>query len=295
MASPIQDTPIAPQIMTALSSPLPSLPPSREDALFIDDSPYILSNEKGGEAILEALSAVPTTGNGVHIGFSFWFNLDLIALRQPKVAIICDVNKRSFLAMEMLKDAVLAAKSPRECIDLFYSEVTANAEALFDYDFLNPSAFCNAESPEERLYQELERPHSWLYSEERFLSVQERMKAGTIIFYPLNIADTTGAFAEIKAWIEENKYSLDTLYSSNIQEWLLNSTREDREAMKKNMETLLSHDTHYIDACKEYHCKGEPTMRMSIGSFQKIEYKRGSPKKRRRGNRGGGDCTSTLF
>ena len=113
---------------------------------------------------------------------------------------------------------------------------------------------------------ELVRPGSWLQSPEKFQAIKSLHENGRIRYLNLNIADQTGTFEQISNWMRSNNLELDTLYASNIIEWLV--TPELRASYVKNLQAVSSNTTRFMQAYKpKLYQKGAcPALELGIGA-----------------------------
>ena len=68
--------------------------------------------------------------------------------------------------------------------------------------------------------EELILEESWLYSDQRYDTVRKMYLEGDIQFLYLDLADRTGRFSQIADWLSKKNLYVQTLYLSNILEWL---------------------------------------------------------------------------
>ncbi len=193
--------------------------------------PYLLCNEQGQD---ETLSALPNgtiqDPNAVHLGFSVWFNLDLIAQTKPSRAIICDIDS---YVIELYK---AIEKALREC----------NTELEFAEEmnrYISDKPFTRID-----LKDELTRKGSWLSSFRSFNVVKQMSLAGKIRFGYLNLADKTGMFDQIENWLDQKNLYVQTLYISNIFVWLKKANMETLTRGSANIMKIVSHRTQTIHA-----------------------------------------------
>lgn len=242
-------------IFSGLVSLRPSSPVSQEGI-----PGYIFCNETDQEMTLSKLNACPIDEKAtrLHIGFSLWFNFNIVANRHSDAAIIIDIDPKVLAVLELLKLAVLKSDTPETFCKLFSAE-------LAKYPYLQ--AFPN-EYFAELLLQETKLEHGFLYSQELFSHIKKLFHQNKIFFAEFDARDNNAVDLLVK-WIRENDLYLDTLYLSNIAEWLLQSG--DQDAMKKfatNLTTLIAKNTICIDAFypDDITNKVGPPQRVTIGS-----------------------------
>jgi hypothetical protein len=208
---------------------------------------YFVCNEDGQEQILESLRSENDTENGAHLGFSSWFNYDLIAARGSKIAFVCDINDNMFLYFKVIKEATLAAQNPKEFVAIF-SNLVKKSGLIAEMDtstfYLPITGF---PSLKVFLENELVRKNSWLSTEKGFQRVKSLYQKNQFFHLPLNACDKTGNFEILSKWVISRGYQLDSLYLSNIYEWIENSAGE-ADQFIRNIVTIINNHTQVIDA-----------------------------------------------
>jgi len=191
-------------------------------------NPYLACNENSQEEVLASLKSKEQLKNAVHFGFACEFNYNIIALRKPLYAFICDISPDMHLIYAQLKKLMLDHPS----LDTFkvslrnllkeYSVTSATSEAM----------------DAEELLQHLSREVAFLSNQESYAYVRLMYQANAIFHLNLDIAkNNTPAFQSIKRWLDDRNCVVDTLYASNIVEWL---KLEDQQAeYRRNLEHLV--------------------------------------------------------
>jgi hypothetical protein len=222
--------------------PFKGLPIPFQKKHYESSLPYISCNEKGQEATLRALTENPPTiapERRVHIGFSVWFNLDLMAVTKPSYAILCDFDNKIMTIYQGISDCLAHSTQRREFVNNFGMFLNQNSEDLLGLPSEEVSKMFN-------ILDELNRTGSWLASEESFQVIKKLSQQGHILFLNLDITDTQGAFVGIKKWLDVNHFELDTLYASNIIDWLKDALKQ--QAYILNMKTVSTENTRFIQA-----------------------------------------------
>lgn len=267
-----------PPISSASSSSGPSpsvnrfegLPGLRVEDSNFSEVPYVRCNEGNQLVTLEALKVLPKVENGCHIGFSCWYNLDVIALREPQLAIICDINKQMFGIYSLIEKNVIESNTPKEFLERFQAGLPENVRAVFDIRG-GIGGIDNL----------LTDQNGWLGSQKNYDAVRKMHLEGRVKYLPLNIAETGGAFEQINRWLGDNDLVCDTLYASNIREWLKERSTQAEAAMVRNLEKIIAPTTLVVDACRESKIGGDtPLQRISEGKVEDIVYKQRRPAKR---------------
>lgn len=203
---------------------------------------YITTNEVKLDKTKEFLRNCEISKDRNHFGFSAWHNFDIMVARQSERGIVCDINSKwqKFLHLTLRE---LNHASDRHSF----------AEQMKTYVNQNLSEFGSIVSPDsddEVLPQdiidlELNRPGSWLSTDEGFSYIQKLAKNGKISAIVADIRDEQ-KFQELANILKQNAVSIDTLYVSNIAEWM--STDEDKEKFVKSVNHLIGPQTKLIQA-----------------------------------------------
>ena len=220
------------------------------------DQPYLICNEQKQTETLAEVKKIPTSQNGCHIGFASWFNFDLIASRKPKVAFVCDIHSNMFLYYSLIKSAALEATNRYEFVNLLKEKLRnkENAQFLLANDF-DGAYIVNCDNDSLLLSdfydRELKRESGWLGSDESFEVVKSLYTNDKIYHLKIDLSKESEGFSNIIAWVDRNEYVIDTIYVSNIYDWI--SGMNEKEAYKNNISSLLSNgnnNTVVIDSIK---------------------------------------------
>ncbi len=203
--------------------------------------PYIGCNEKEQAATLAALATNPSKTDPqkrVHIGFAVWFNLDIMALTKPAYGILCDYDNKVMDVYQGIGESLKKSGNRREFATNFEMFLNQNSERLFS---LPPAEIIKLFN----IQQELTRPGSWLASEESFQTIKNLSQRGCLLFLNVNILDKQ-SFLGFKSWLDTNHLELDTLYTSNIIDWLQDGLQ--RQSYLLNLQTISSPNTRFVEA-----------------------------------------------
>lgn len=200
--------------------------------------PYVLCNETQQDLVLQELAArVPipkapspsltecTMLPRVHIGFAAQFNLDIMALTRPTHALICDINSSMLRYYHALEESIRTSPDRKTFLTKILPEIP--------------------EISRPNLLSEVDRPHSWLSDEEKYSFIRSMYLTDRIRHRCL---DASGRLLEELARHKPSDICVQTIYASNIFEWLEQSGFEAREQFMKNMSTLMTRGTSFIDA-----------------------------------------------
>lgn len=202
----------------------------------IDGRVFYYTNEDNRDNTRIDLTKKEKVAKPAHVGFSTLFNYDIIALRRSEVAFICDVSERVFKYYEILKEAHLEAKNVSEFINILSKKITDFREKMDPID-IKPDVLL--ELLKER-FELLERQEKgcWLNNEDDFQYVKQMYENNQIYHVCLDAADENKNFETLAKWIKDNGYTLDTLYLSNIHEWIIKD-KKPMDVFKKNVQDMI--------------------------------------------------------
>ena len=205
----------------------------------LSDSTYVVCNETSYHETLSLLRQLPRNDNGVHIGWACQFNYDVIACRQPQYAIICDINTNMHNLYKKIC-FLLLSKIDRETFNqellLFFSQPEIQEKLSYTHEFSTPL----------ELLQKLQWEGSWLTCDDKYELIQDMHTQKRIVYRMLDITDDSGYFSALHSWLNTNCLEVDTLYASNIIEWLKSEDQQSRYRL--NLEQLMSPNTQFIYA-----------------------------------------------
>lgn len=210
--------------------PLPRFP-----SIFLPDYnhlTYMFSNESDCEKTFSILTGrEKLQDKNLHIGFAFWFNLNLVAKQKSNYAIICDIDPGINLLFECLLNAIIMAPNRELFVQLYIEQLRRNNFiANIHYIFNEPTL-------KTRLDVEQRDPLSWLGTPENFSHVKWLFMERRIICRKLDVKDLVG-FRVSLTWLKQKAhvFSVESLYLSNIYEWLQKSGVSDCEHFKINID-----------------------------------------------------------
>ena len=235
------------------------LPAALQKGNYFSQTVYVGCNELQQTETLHYLMLTPSSipqERRVHLGFSIWFNFDLISITKPAYTIICDYDTKAIDIFEAIGKGLVHCEDRVSFAEYFTKFLSDNSNHLFSLEPTEVHKIFNVRN-------ELERSDSWLYKEERFQFVRELHLKGHTLFLNLDITDEEGVFNQIQHWMEENRLILDTLYASNIIEWL--HTDHKKQVYLKNLKMVSSDKTRFIQAYKPQDKKGEPVQFIGFG------------------------------
>lgn len=230
--------------------------------------PYIHCNEQNQADCLE-----PCTG--VQIGFSVWFNLDLLAENRAACAIILDKDPSVYKIYQLLQTAFSQADSREEFVKLFG-------------EMIKKEFFQQAQLELAELQNDLRKGFGFLSSPEKFTRVKKLIAKKQVFFGCADLMNTEHVIL-IKDWCDSHGFAnTDRLsYFSNIAEWVLQDPFK-KGTLVQNIRLLTTENTRLIDAFYPTPVKkgSGPPLRVSKGkvpNFDKV------PESRFASRRMGGD------
>jgi hypothetical protein len=242
------------------------------------ETPYLFCNEKNQQNTILAFSNIEKIQNTAHIGFSSWFNYDIIASRVPVIACICDIDENILLYCDLIKTTLLESTDRIDFVNKFKQRLNnsswINNSSINDF-YLPIEGYPSLEN---YLNEETQKQESFLSSDEKFQVIKTLYKTGRIYHLLLDACEQEGKLNSIKEFLTKNNTSLDTLYISNIYEWL-DKNSENQEAFIKNMKTLIDPSTFVIDAFDSNFPIGSPNrkeaplLRITEGKLPNFERK----------------------
>lgn len=199
---------------------------------------YITTNEVGLETTNSVLRSHPRKPLSCHIGFSGWYNFDLMALRKSSYGIICDFNPQNRRFIE--KTVQLLRESPSR--QLFIAKLTKFLQGDRSIEF-SPNVTRSPINPVDEINEELTRNGSWLCNDESFLYIRSLAMLDTIAAITVDIRDST-PFRKMTRLFQDNGIAIDSLYLSNISFYMFSG--EDRTAYLNTVHSLIEDDTLII-------------------------------------------------
>ncbi len=232
---------------------------------------HVLCNELGQTEVLEKLN--PSRSNGIHLGFSCWLNFDILAERKTPFAILCDFDPNMVALLDLMEQAIQRSKTPEEFMKNFWSNLSSQTELKFQ-GFLG----LDGSLIDYKIFYNQMNEKGWLSSQEKFQTIKEMYAQDRIIHRLLDITDEE-SFDKINKWAKNHSLAFDTLYTSNIPEWLY-SSNINTDKMHKNTEKIIDPQTIVITAQKLNQLGKEgPKLSLTSGRHPKVRYQ---PRKKTR-------------
>lgn len=216
---------------------------------------YIATNEVGTERVTETLKIVPRTCKSCHVGFSGWYNFDLVAIRRSDQVILCDINPHQVKFLKYTLQFITISKTRQEFVTQICNFVDEQKQLhdndvsdylWFDTNIHTQYTISGTGQPQEVIAQELNRSNSWLSTDDNFYYIQSLVFRDKIAVIVTDIGDYD-RFTKIYKLLDDNFYHIDTLYLSNIIDWVPNS---DTTHLNKTLSILINPASTLIIACR---------------------------------------------
>lgn len=184
---------------------------------FQDGEAFITTNELSHAEIVEQLSSLPPQGNTL-VGVSVLCNLNLAAAREHiEKVIILDVSYQSSNFIANFEEIILSCETKEKCLQALTFHLNT---------YYIPHYTDRLESPSERFQLMLSKHISALSKNESFLrsdasyeKIRKLFQSGSVAFKQIDLTDR-GSCSAIKAVMDTEGLIVDTLYVSNIEEYL---------------------------------------------------------------------------
>jgi len=217
---------------------------------------FVNSNERGMQSVGTVLKSRSFDGEGCHVGVSAWHNYDIAAATRLKKLVIADFAQVTHdfhaTSIELLKSCTtreeFIKQIAKKLLDATDGPVTEN-------DFMHHFQLIIWENDipvklEDRYQQiasgelydkivealkiEMNRSGSWLSSDDHFNYIRTLAVQGNIVSYHTNLADQN-SFRSFSAKLNQICSTVNTLYLSNVQDWIHSSS-----ALKQYVENIKS-------------------------------------------------------
>jgi hypothetical protein len=218
----------------------------------VDDAPYLVTTEEGQVEALHALSRVPPPSNGVLLGFANEFNYNILANRDVKRAVICDINARMHRVYQWTEENIRKYDYPSDFLVAFRSEIEKHPDIYESY-LATPAG----------VIEHYEQDFMWTGDLRSYQKIRAMYQAGLITHVNLNLIRDEAYFDSLALWASENGYVFDSIYVSNIPEWAVRGSGLNE--MKNNLLKVLNPNTILIDAKQVRFESGKPRLRLSRG------------------------------
>ncbi len=218
---------------------------------------YITTNETNLEGARQLFKERPRPEDGIstiHIGCATWHNLDMICTRRSTYGLIIDFNPKNAEFIKKTIDLIGFSESR----DAFKQAMIMHLNSL---EGKEKELFFHADQkglPTDRIEMELLREGSWLQSEENYLFIKQQLVAKDRLIAITEDITNFENFAKIRKFLDSNNIVIDTLYLSNICNFM--RTPSDKNAFMKSTKHLLNADTIFINS-RQHGLPGAITVR----------------------------------
>lgn len=225
---------------------------------------YVLCNEGNQIEVLNQLAneEKPTQRQRVHMGFSCWFNFDLMAERKSSMGIICDIDPNIIYLLDLFKKTILSSETPKE----FTEALWTNLGTLENADFIGTLLDYEG-SKDLASFQEAYLNRGWLKNQENFDHIKHLYQENKIVHRELDIRNSE-SFQKIENWLNTQDLRLDTFYDSNIPEWV----QSKEKTLQENVQKVIHEDTHVLTAQTKVKGQGTPQLSLTKGKHPKLKY-----------------------
>lgn len=208
------------------------------------DAPYVLCNEQKQQEILENLndrfqSPQNEAQNSLHVGFSVWFNLDIICTTKPQYALVFDIDPAVCdYVYPILESQIKNSGSRDEFVSGFIKKLTSEPNiSMQEYPLILNSNFKEL----------MTKNHGFLADDDQFNYLKNMIQEDRVFFGKLDMTNSEG-MGKIQKWIDKNKLNLQTLYLSNIPEWIREHQPVPWCQTEVSIRELIQNNTLLIDA-----------------------------------------------
>jgi hypothetical protein len=252
-------TPLGPAASQLLKRAFEASPPrsKRHEAPPLTDVHYVLCNELNQDGVLAEVASQPSLSNEAHIGFACWYNYDLIAIRRPQKAFICDCDENMLALYNLMKKIILDADGPDAFLEAFWQDLSSNIKLDFQ-GLLSENEFL----PTCKDLKNKVLGKGWM-TNEGFAVVKQMFAEDKIHFRLLDITDSR-ACEQIAHEIQSSGLQAGTIYGSNILDWL---DYRKKEMMLVNLKKWVTPNSSVILAEKEGKLTGKPLLRHAKGGL----------------------------
>lgn len=211
----------------------------------------ITTNEAGHREAIQGLAASKAPTNSCHIGVSGWFNLDVIAARQSSRGIIFDSNPDVSLFFDHTFQCIMDSTDRQTFIKRMKDRVSLYDETdIVQADFMKHAfviapniLFPDENEPSLEINRHAQTPGSWLEKDSSYNFIRNLVGRNKIVVLTQDMMHQE-AFTIIRRLLDDNGISIDTLYLSNVHDYV--SSKE--QDFLKTFALLSDDNTLLIDS-----------------------------------------------
>ena len=213
---------------------------------------YVGTNETETDIVQQVLSNCPAVAEPCHFGFSSWHNFDIMVHRKSARGVLCDFNPntRAFLNISLMGTA---CSNRHEYVPIIVNYVKMNISKF------SPNVKGDGCIPtDDEVNEELNRKGSWLSTDAGYAHIKKLAAQGKICVITEDIRNEN-VFGKIAKKLKDNGISIDTLYVSNISQYMV--SHEDKNAFENTVKHLYTYETKLI------HCGRDLRQTVVCGAF----------------------------
>lgn len=214
---------------------------------------YITTNEKNLATTDQLLANHPLRENTIHIGCASWHNLDIMCKRKSNFGLIVDFNPKNAEFIKKTLELVQTSESR----NIFVSNMITYLNSLEEKE---REIFFHKDQeglPTDRIEKELVREGSWLGHPESYEFIKNLASNNKITSITEDIKNYKN-FSEIRKYLDANNILIDTVYLSNICNFM--RTKNDQESFAKSITHIVDKDTLFINCPRIKHKDHSPAI-----------------------------------
>lgn len=217
---------------------------------------YILTNETNLEETQNVIKTHPKPeGMTLHMGCASWHNLDIIFARKSTYGLLFDYNPKNAEFIGKTKELVRVCPTRLEFIQAMtrYLNCLDGAERNLYFHWDSGSLL-------QRIENELTREGSWLSSDDSYTYIKEEIIEQNRLVSITESVSHSQKFISLHEFCEQKNLILDTLYTSNIENFVTHSD------FKKFVNALAGDDTILIH-CPQINGQNSIRQETNIGKI----------------------------
>jgi len=200
--------------------------------------------------LIDIINNLPETSdkNSVHIGLSGMMNLDIIAKRKSGYAFLFDIADMDKM-YKIIGATITELKEEYEEVSERMNKFSEKfGKKLYEEKVLGEDFYSKCDEKEIKYY--LTKKHSWCFLESRYEHIEQMFLENKMVFTKIDITDTD-KFKIIGDILTDNDLKTDTIYLSNVYDWLLGrnigykvqDTNANRNDLLKSLKYIITKDT----------------------------------------------------
>lgn len=202
-----------------------------------------------------------------HIGFSGWHNFNIMVQRRSEFGLIVDFNPRNECLVKLTLQLLKQVKSRDKFISRMKIGLDGLSAQYYDFFSVNVGEDTGKITPSEEITKEIGLKDGWLSNDESFRHIQNLALQGRIVAITEDIRNTE-TFEKIKTIIQKTGLFIDTVYTSNICNYM--NSNYDKINYANTVYTLLEDPNTTLIDC--------PIRKCAQGKFIRLEQRVSSAK-----------------